>query len=125
MLHTVIDRNFGHKTFAFRGDQGYKLYKKLMEIQDAETLEYCATLRSHLSRMLFVLRGVYGFDTEDILIATKKIFDAQIKTEKDRLFIYQTTYNVKTKFYMKYPDNTKYVGFKIDGRKQRKGKRDG
>jgi hypothetical protein len=45
------------------------------------------------------------------------------KSENDRQYVHQTVYNVKRKFQLKYPDSTKYVGFKIDGREQRKEKR--
>lgn len=120
MLHTVIDRNFGHKTFAFRGDQGYRLYAKLMEKQDAETLEYCASLKSHFNRMIFVLRGVYGFGPDDILNAAETIFDVRIRSEDDRRYVHQTVYNVKRKFQINNPNDTKFIGFNIDGREQRR-----
>ncbi len=73
--------------------------------------------------MIFVLRGVYGFTPEHILNAAKTIFYVKVKSENDRQYVYQTVYNVKRKFQLKYPDSTKYVGFKIDGREQRKEKR--
>ncbi len=124
MLHRVVDRSFGHQKFQFRGERGYRLYVKLMAQQDDETLNYCLSLKSHFNRMIFVLRGVYGFTPEHILNAAKTIFDVKAKSENDRQYVHQTVYNVKRKFQLKYPDNTKYVGFKIDGREQRKEKRD-
>lgn len=120
MLYRVVDRSFGHQKFQFRGERGYKLYVKLMAQQDDETLNYCLSLKSHFNRMIFVLRGVYGFGPDDILNAAETIFDVRIRSEDDRRYVHQTVYNVKRKFQINNPNDTKFIGFNIDGREQRR-----